>query len=271
MTAFVAVLDPLLLSLSYASAGHPPPMLRLPTGEIVELFAPDLPLGLRSELQKGSAPRGQITIEPGSILVVYTDGLTESTHDVAEGEARLRAALSAAHAIEPGRAAQYIRDAVPISSKDDVAILTVTFGDVEIPDAGANFDVRTRWSFPIVDAIAAASVRREIADALRRLGATVESAADAELVLGELLGNVMRHARGDVQIVLDLSGDAPVLHVVDDGPGFAFDARLPRDDMAESGRGLFIAAMLTRDLNVTPRAEGGSHARVVFDIDLRRR
>jgi hypothetical protein len=80
-----------------------------------------------------------------------------------------------------------------------------------------------------------------------------------------LLGNVMRHALGDAQVMLDLTGDAPVLHVIDDGPGFTFHARLPRDTMSESGRGLYIAAMLTRDCNVSKRAEGGTHARVVLN------
>jgi hypothetical protein len=35
--------------------------------------------------------------------------------------------------------------------------------------------------------------------------------------------------------------------------------------MSESGRGLYIAAMLTRDCNVSKRAEGGTHARVVLN------
>ena len=265
VTAFVAVLDPLVLGLTFASAGQPAPMLRLPSGDIVELLAPDLPLGLRSELQRGNVPRAEMTIAAHSVLVMYTDGLTEATKDIAAGEQRLRGAIARANTLPAADLARHIRDTVLTSSNDDVAILTVTFEapPSSVPQAR---DLRTRWSFPIVDASAALSVRREVAAVLTRLGATVEEAADAKIVIGELLGNVMRHATGDVQVMLDLSGDAPVLHILDDGDGFTFHARLPRDEMSESGRGLYIAAQLTRDLSVVPRPEGGSHARAVFRI-----
>ena len=267
VTAFVAVLDPLVLSLSYASAGHPPPMLRRPNGEIEEISAPDLPLGLRAERHRGKPTQHQVSVTPGSLLVMYTDGLTETTRDVTEGETRLRAALATIASIDPRNAAKHIRDSVLVTSNDDVAILTVAFGEPTEVDSAPRADFRTRWSFPIVDATAASNVRREIVDLLRRLGASERDGADAELVIGELLGNVMRHAYGDALIILDPSGATPVLHILDSGPGFTFDARLPRDEMSESGRGLYIAAMLTRDLSVAPRAEGGSHARVVFNIE----
>jgi hypothetical protein len=39
--------------------------------------------------------------------------------------------------------------------------------------------------------------------------------------------------------------------------------------MSESGRGLFIATALAKDLSVTPRIEGGSHARAVLAVKLR--
>ena len=55
MTAFLGILDPLTLALSYASVGHPPPLLRRGDGSVVELAAIDLPLGLRNE--RGLEPR----------------------------------------------------------------------------------------------------------------------------------------------------------------------------------------------------------------------
>jgi PAS domain S-box-containing protein len=265
VTAFVAVFDPLQFTMTFASAGHPAPMLRGPGGDVIDLLAPDLPLGLRSEHLKGETEQHIVTIVPGSLLVLYTDGLTESTRDIASGEAKLRHALETLEVDGHGDAARRIRDAVLVSSKDDVAILAVAIGERQTHAVVPGSDIRTSWSFPIVDAQAASGVRREVVAVMRRLGASEGEAADAELVLGELLGNVMRHALGDAQVMLDLTGDAPVLHVIDDGPGFTFHARLPRDTMSESGRGLYIAAMLTRDCNVSKRAEGGTHARVVLN------
>jgi anti-sigma regulatory factor (Ser/Thr protein kinase) len=89
-------------------------------------------------------------------------------------------------------------------------------------------------------------------------------------VFGELIGNVVRHTNGDaVDVALDLTAGSPVLHVLDRGPGFTYYARLPKDNMSESGRGLFIATALAKDLSVTPRIEGGSHARAVLAVKLR--
>jgi anti-sigma regulatory factor (Ser/Thr protein kinase) len=57
--------------------------------------------------------------------------------------------------------------------------------------------------------------------------------------------------------------------VLDRGPGFTLYARLPNDVMSESGRGLFITAMLTRELSVVRRSDGGSHARAVLNCETR--
>lgn len=113
-------------------------------------------------------------------------------------------------------------------------------------------------------------MRHEIAALLRSAGATQAESADAELVFGELIGNVVRHTNGDVEAALDLIAEAPILHVLDRGPGFTYYAHLPKDALSESGRGLYITTMLARDVSVVPRSEGGSHARVVLAARMRR-
>jgi serine phosphatase RsbU (regulator of sigma subunit) len=47
VTAFVGVLDPISMTFAYASAGHPPPMLRYGDGRVELLSDGGLPLGLR--------------------------------------------------------------------------------------------------------------------------------------------------------------------------------------------------------------------------------
>jgi sigma-B regulation protein RsbU (phosphoserine phosphatase) len=85
VTAFYAVLDPATRTLTYASAGHNPPRLvRHGTTQLAEvrdrrIIALDLnaalPLGILP-----SQPQGQstITLEPGDLLLLYTDGITEA-------------------------------------------------------------------------------------------------------------------------------------------------------------------------------------------------
>ena len=63
----------------------------------------------------------------------------------------------------------------------------------------------------------------------------------AELAFGELIGNVVRHAPGPIEISLTfVAGDA-VLSVRDRGPGFEpHSIRLPDEVYAEHGHGLFL-------------------------------
>ncbi len=262
VTAFVAVFDPLTLALTFASAGHPFPLVRHRDGSITELAAIDLPIGLRDEERRDRSVNGHVTLSDGALLVLYTDGLTESTRDAIEGEHRLREALSSPEVFEAADPAVAIRTAVLTAATDDVAILTLRVG------AAQGEVVHPRWTFPAQAAETAMRVRQEIGALLQRFGATASEAGDAELIFGELLGNVVRHTEGDVEAALDLTGEVPVLHVLDRGPGFSFYARLPNDNMSESGRGLYITTMLARDVSVTPRSDGGSHARAVLSVRL---
>ncbi len=79
-------------------------------------------------------------------------------------------------------------------------------------------------------------------------GSDLEAAA---LIFGELVGNVVRHAPGPIAVDVYWEGDMAVLRVIDRGLGFDWDghAELP-DRYAESGRGLFIAHSVARNLRV---------------------
>lgn len=102
------------------------------------------------------------------------------------------------------------------------------------------------------------ALRREMAAYLRRHATDPAAVDDAELVIAELLGNVVRHAPGPAWVTLDWSALRPVLTIRDLGPGFALDPRLPARLEAESGRGLFIAASLAQELSAAVRAAGGA-------------
>jgi anti-sigma regulatory factor (Ser/Thr protein kinase) len=124
-----------------------------------------------------------------------------------------------------------------------------------------------RWSFDADDRLAATEARRAFVEALRQGGALEGDIPGAELVFGELLGNVVRYAHGAVEMVLDWSGSRPpVLHALDRGPGFLLVPRLPTDLLSENGRGLFLVSTVAEEFNVTPRDGGGAHARVVLNV-----
>ena len=68
--------------------------------------------------------------EPKTLLVLYTDGLIEFSHDVDEGEARLLAAARSAVETGTQHPAKFIVDTVLHEVQlhpDDVAVLTIFF------------------------------------------------------------------------------------------------------------------------------------------------
>ncbi len=261
VTAFVAVLDPVTSELTYASAGHPRPLLRRRDADWAELSATGLPLGVP---MKGEYVTETVAMPGDAMLVLYTDGLTEATHDLAAGEQRLRDALRDPGVLASENVARAIHDAVLAEgARDDVAIFTVR-RDAEV--AGKAI---AHWSFDSADATTARATRHAVSHALAEHGLNADALGSAEVVFAELLGNVVRYAPGEAEVALDCSGPAPVLHVLDHGRGFRHLPKLPDDVLSERGRGLYIVSALADDFSVTRRPHGGSHARAVLALTQR--
>ncbi|MCP3958442.1 MAG: PP2C family protein-serine/threonine phosphatase [bacterium] len=75
MTLFCGVLDPATGDFEYAGAGHPFPLLRRAAGAVEELGRGSMPLGIRKDLE---VRRDHTRIEPGDLLVLYSDGIPEA-------------------------------------------------------------------------------------------------------------------------------------------------------------------------------------------------
>lgn len=89
----------------------------------------------------------------------------------------------------------------------------------------------------------------------------------SELIYGELVANVVRHAKGTVAVQLAMDDGDRVLTVRDWGPGLhGIPAPKRRDPMAESGRGLAIVEVLARCVAVQPAAGGGTEVRAVLPV-----
>jgi phosphoserine phosphatase RsbU/P len=88
VTAFYGIYDPMARTISYASAGHPPPRVNR-CGQMRALTgASSLPLGIEAnECYHDRTDR----LESGDCLIIYTDGITEAKNPQGElfGEHRL--------------------------------------------------------------------------------------------------------------------------------------------------------------------------------------
>ena len=130
-TACFVDIDPATRRCALASAGHLPPLLIGPAG-VAPRFAHDealgAPLGLLSA--GGQATEISLELEPGTTLLLYTDGLVERRReDLAEGLARLaevasRELADVADEQLGAACARIARGCAPESATaDDVAIL----------------------------------------------------------------------------------------------------------------------------------------------------
>jgi anti-sigma regulatory factor (Ser/Thr protein kinase) len=120
-----------------------------------------------------------------------------------------------------------------------------------------------RWVFESNDPLDACKHRTEFVAYLKHV-ATADSDFDAaELVYGELIGNVVRHARGRIKVVLEWHEGLAELCVADHGGGFSRNFTVPQAvagvnerGMQESGRGLSIVRQLSSAVRVDCDRDG---------------
>jgi sigma-B regulation protein RsbU (phosphoserine phosphatase) len=129
LSAFYALLTPETGHLEYFCAGHPFPLLRRANGPVEELGCGGFPLGLRDPLLV--TPR-TATLEPGDLLLFYTDGLVEAVDPQmreAFGFERLTALLEigggASQAVHDRILGDFQRHVGPEPLRDDLTLLVI--------------------------------------------------------------------------------------------------------------------------------------------------
>jgi PAS domain S-box-containing protein len=241
-TAMVGFLDARSGRLSFSTAGHPAPVMRVADGQVQELPADGLPLGLLS--REHPPLSATVQLSQGSLIVFYTDGLIEETRDVLAGERALHEALADERIVHEAHPARYLYERIlPDGSHDDVAILTLYVRHEHRGSRRAQPPAwEAHWRFEVLHFGAPAGARESFVRFLQSRGAPDADYFAAEVIFGELLGNVVRHASAPVEVELDWTSDYPVLHVQDRGPGFEWNAATMPDPLSDGGRGLALVA-----------------------------
>lgn len=239
-------LDPERALFRYANAGHVPPVVyRAATGLVEWLVEGGVALGVehRSEYKVGHTE-----LEPGDMLVMYTDGITEaSRRGQPFGQGKFSDIVADYGVGTPGEMVQAIGRAVDAwvgegELRDDLSVVVAQI----TPDAlmgGAEREV----VLPN-EAARMSEMRAFVRGFLTDVRASVDAAADILLAVGEATANAVRHGRrqagrSEVRVRCRLAGDTVTVTIADDGPGFdpqvAWGEELP-DRFASGGRGLFL-------------------------------
>ncbi|NHC15587.1 SpoIIE family protein phosphatase [Motilibacter deserti] len=244
VTCVYAVYDPGEQALTYANAGHLPPLLALPGGDVQRLdgvSGPPLGAG-RPGLREH-----RVELPPGTGLLLYTDGLVERRDsDIDAGIDALVAELERVTLLADGVPEALVSAMLPHGPDDDIAILLAR---VQGPAAArvASMHVPSQGS-AVVDA------RHFVAATLTGWDVPGDRQDDVILLVSELVTNAIVHGRPPVELRIRHAGDSVVLEVIDSATYYPRRMRPTEDD--EHGRGLQLVSLLAERWGTRPTGSG---------------
>ena len=243
-TVLYLVLDRESGELSFASAGHPPPLVLADDGVRFLEGGRAVPIGAVEPVLFREA---SAVLPPGAALLLYTDGLVERRDEPLER--RLDALADAAGGAEEGL--EGLCDAVLAGvigpermPSDDVALLAVRPRPVG--------ERKVRFTLP-AEPESLAGLRRRLGRLLHAAGADDAETYEITLTICEAAGNAIEHAYGPgdatFEVEASLDADQVVATVSDHGQW-----RERRG--AHRGRGLNIIEGLMDDVQVSTEGDG---------------
>ncbi len=240
-SVFCAIIDPAAATVTYSSAGHPPPILAAPDGGwslLDQAQSPPLAVLPDGALRK----QASAALPAGATLMLYTDGLVErrrvSLDDGISAAAGLLAAHSAQH---PDTVADQVMSGMmpPAGFEDDVAELIYRH-----PPDPLHLQVTTQ------EPSCLAAIRARFRQWLPAAGISTQDSGDILIAVGEAAANSYEHATaaaGDRQdpvritITARAAHDAVKIVVADTGAW-----RPARQEPSTRGRGIpFMHALMT--------------------------
>ena len=241
-TMLYVIIDPAASVVRWVNAGHPPPLV-IAGGEarFLEREA-SVPLGV---LPFPTYDEVLEPLEPGSTLLLYTDGLIERPGEhIDDGLAQLAARVSEAPEDPHGLLDHLLATLVPAAgAADDVALLTLR--NLPIPD-------RFSAEFPS-EPESLAAIRSMLRRWLSHAGADDIEVAEITTACGEAATNAIEHAGTGNGSRFEVSGrrDGAAVEIAVRDRG---SWRPERDD--DHGRGLALMRTLMDSVAVEPSGEG---------------
>jgi len=198
--------------LDYSRAGHLP-VLHVRGGEVIALMEGGGPLiGFGGEGRSTQT----LALAPGDVLVYYTDGLIERRdRGLREGIDALTEVVGGVTARDSAGIGEEILSRLADHPEDDVAVVVVRVPDPRDHLERGRSPRRRRWSLPSEPS----SIGRARHAVVRTCHAwDMPNAANAELVVSELVANAVLHGFGHVSLQLYDTGDGLRIEVEDGNP-----------------------------------------------------
>ena len=246
-TVAAVLLEPDTGVVRYSLAGHPPPLVVDADGNAEFLAGGSgLPLCISDTSGEGR-PEGTATLQEGSTLILYTDGLIERRdNSIDAGLERLKDAVTARCAYEPERLCDEIVGEFADGSLDDVVLLCLRreLNGVRVFNR----------SFPAVPK-SLQRVRQDLRTWLGEQGLDERRIDDVIQACAEGCTNAVRHAygeqSGDATVELRLRPDGTLLVRVRDSGRWRAQGHVD-----SSGHGLNIMRALSESLHVHTTQQG---------------
>jgi len=250
-TVFCAIIDPAAATVTYSSAGHPPPILVTRGGD---RFLLDQAQSLPLAVLPAPAERKQATaaLPAGATLMLYTDGLAERRGIPLEDGISAAADLLTAHREQhPDTLADQITSGVMPSAgfEDDVAVMIYRHP----PDT-------LRVQVTAQDPACLATIRARLRQWLPAAGIAADDGADILLAAGEATANAFEHAPAGggsgtepVRITITARADRGTIEVTVTDTG---TWRPPRPEADTRGHGIAFMHALMDEVTISTTEHG---------------
>jgi len=250
VTVVYGVLEPADGTITLASAGHPPPVLRRvdplggpATAELVPV-PPGAPLGLG-----GHWRTTVLRLEPGDSILMFSDGVVERRNrPLSAGLADLVAAAAGTTSGDPRNLCSLATAAVAGRTDDDVAVLAVE---------RAVALSRSATMLVPAEPTGPSRVRQWMTARLREWSVPEPVIGAAILCTSELTTNALLHAGTPAQVHIDLSAERLLVSVADTGTRGSV-TRARTDALSSRGRGLGLIEELSDTWGTDPTVRGST-------------
>lgn len=242
VTAWMGILETDSGRLSFANAGHNPPLLRRGGGYLYldhKEYHRGIMLGIRGNIRY---KRNEITLNAGDALFLYTDGVTEACDRNLDlfGEDRLKSCLDPLESSSPEETVNAVKSRIDAfadgaEQADDITVLALTVGALpEIYETSVSAD-RTAEASAFVEKI------------LEKNGCDAAVIHQALIAVDEIFSNIVRYSGADRAVIRCLASEGEVtMSFEDNGKEFNPldkkdpDISAPKEKRGIGGLGVFI-------------------------------